>query len=218
MTEIYWKDLVTDKSRYDQDDIKKFKDKDIIEFKCQICGKPFEMRGRVFKRRFDADGYFRRVVFACQSKECIHKKKSMVTNLSSIKNGRIKAGQTMSNKVKGKTYEELYGVEEAEKKLLKIRSARAAQTGTEHDPRLGKKHSVSAKKKMSEHKKELMQSKEKKYKSRLSEDMLTLHEYHSETLMMVNNLGNKYKWGKHENWFSKEVETYDSSYELAFII
>ena len=218
MKEIYWKDLVLDKNKYDIENVKEFKDKDEVEFQCQICGKSFTLKGRVFKRRFDSDGYFRRTIFACQSSECLHKKKSMVGHSEKVITGARKGSKIACDNKRGKTFEELYGAEEAEKKLAKIRKARAAQTGTEHDPRLGKKHSEESKKKMSENKKLLMQSSEKKYVSRITGDLITYKEYTEETLMLTNNLGNKYKWGEFENWYSGKIEIYDSSYELAFML
>lgn len=216
--EIHWKDLIVNEKDKQKESIWSFRELEEIEFRCQLCGKPFKLQGRVFKRRFDKDGYFRRAVFACQSKECTHKKKSIVAKSAAVREGQARGAITASAMRKGKTFEELYGIEEAEKKLAKIRAARAAQTGTEHDPRLGKKHSISAKKKMSDRKKELLQSEEKKYSSRVSDELLTFRQYCEETLMLTNNLGNKYKWGEYKNWFFKDLETYDSSYELAFML
>lgn len=217
--EIYWKDLVTDKTKYSTEDIKSFKNKDVVEFKCQICNKPFSLRGEVFKRRFDSDGYFRRHVFACQSSECLHKKRSLVATSKEVCLGRIKAGQTQRELKKGKTFEELYGFEKSEIMKSKIRDARKAQTGTDHDPRLGKKHSDAAKIKMSESKIKLFNAEHKNYKSPLSGDYVDFRTFISHSVSLQQNAAKLdfYVTGSIENWKTKTEEYYDSSFELAYM-
>ena len=217
--EIYWKDLIVNEKDKQKDSIRSFGELEELEFRCQLCGKPFKLQGRVFKRRFDRDGYFRRAVFACQSKECTHKKKSIVAKSAAVREGQARGAITASAMRKGKTFEELYGIEEAEKKLAKIRAARAAQTGTEHDPRLGKKHSISAKKKMSDHKKNLWQSKDKPYISPLSGEKVTYKQLHQHigVLQWSASKYNFYITGIIENWHTGFGEKYDSSFERAYM-
>lgn len=219
MTEIYWKELVTNPNKYEVKNIKKFKDLDEVEFQCQICGKPFMMRGRVFKRRFDSDGYFRRMIFACQSPECLHKKKSMVGHSEAVREGQAKGAVVAARLKKGKTFEEMYGKEEAEKKLAKIRDARATQTGTEHDPRLGKKHSDCAKKKMSASKIKLWNSEEQTYIGCIMRKPVNYREFQQQLSVAQWSAPQygTYVTGTLINWNTGVKERYDSSFELAYM-
>lgn len=219
MTHIYWKDLVVNEKDKKKNSIWDFKEQDMVEFYCQICGKPFSLKGRVFKRRFDKNGYFNNIIFACQSKECVHKKKSMVGHSKAVLEGQKRGAIKAAALRKGKTFQELYGVEEAEKKLEKIRAARAAQTGTEHDPRLCKKHSEAAKIKMRKKKIDLWNNPEKIYTSPLTGEKVEYRMFQQHMSIKKWNAPNYnfYVTGTVENWYTKTKEKYDSSFERAYM-
>jgi hypothetical protein len=162
--------------------------------KCQICGNMFELKWEVFLRRFDADGYYRKGAFTCQNKMCKKIKKVQVLSEKGItQKGLIKLA-SLSKSRKGRTFEELYSAEKAKEIKSKICLARAKQTGTEHDPRLGKKHTDEAKDKMKLSKKQHYRNDSiEKYLSPITGKLVTHRKFqaHSSTLRM-NNPEKKY--------------------------
>lgn len=147
-----------------------------------------------------------------------------------------------SQKRKGKTYEEQFGVEQAKIIKKKISDYRTTYQIGENEPHLGHKHSIQTKIKMSQRKKEFLQTEayKNKYVNPMTEEMINYYQWRSCIIkytwknktekerakirekvairfLKQDGIKKKHsKTGKIKHWLLENEQIFDSSFEEAY--
>lgn len=201
---------------------------------CDNCKQLFWISTYNFKRRLCFTENYQKChgdTWYCNKQECVSLKKHFVVIKGMIQSeAKIKSDKIKSEYRKGKSLEELYGVEKATLIKNKIKNKRAIQK----EPMKGKHHSDKSKLSMSLSKREIYSKNEKLWKHPITEEPCTFRElisynskkyykhYNKEEFTKKVLEGQINYWKNKEDsyefrWFDNKKIICQSSYEQAYV-